>query len=440
MLADAFSHTSPIAPLLLSIVVIILTARLGGSLSESIGQPSVLGELFAGVLLGNLTLLGFHQLEFLRVDWAHQTTLDLQDAKHCAGVAVDALARLGVLLLLFRVGLENSVTRMSRVGLSSLFVAVLGILAPLMLGVVSAYVLLPSAGWPLHLFLGAALCATSVGITARVFEDLGQSDCTEAEIVLGAAVIDDVLALIVLSIVQGMILTLGSESSASAVMTVSLLLITAKASGFLVLAILLGPLISRQLFKVASVLHGRGLLVCSALAICFGFAWAASLAGLAPLVGAFAAGLILERVQYRELIAREHRPLHELLRPIADFVVPIFFIMMGFRVDLSSFADVRVLGLAAVLTVAAIAGKIICGWGVQQPGVNRLTVGLGMIPRGEVGLIFAGIGLSLRVKGQPLLDAATFSALVITVMLTTVAVPPLLKWSLTRHKPPSASS
>ncbi len=440
MLADAFSHTSPIAPLLLSIVVIILTARLGGSLSESLGQPSVLGELLAGVLLGNLTLLGFHQLEFLRVDWAHQTTLDLKDAKHCAGVAIDALARLGVLLLLFQVGLENSVTRMFRVGLSSLFVAILGIIAPFVLGMASMYVLLPSGGWPLHLFLGAALCATSVGITARVFEDLGRSDSIEAEIVLGAAVIDDVLALIVLSVVQGMILTLDSESSAGTIDAMNLLLITAKAIGFLVLAILLGPRISRDLFKVASVLHGHGLLICTALAICFGFAWAASLAGLAPLVGAFAAGLILERVQYRELIASEHQPLHELLRPIADFVVPIFFVMMGFRVELSSFMDAGVLGLAAVLTVAAIAGKIICGWGVQQPRVKRLTVGLGMIPRGEVGLIFAGIGLSLRVNGQPLLDAATFSALVVMVMLTTIATPPLLKWSLAQHDPPPASA
>lgn len=440
MLADAFSHTSPIAPLLLSIVVIILTARLGGSLSESTGQPSVLGELLAGVLLGNLTLLGFHQLEFLRVDWAHQTTLDLQDAKHCAGVAIDALARLGVLLLLFQVGLENSVTRMFRVGLSSLFVAILGIIAPFVLGMASAYVLSPSAGWQLHLFLGAALCATSVGITARVFEDLGWSDSIETEIVLGAAVIDDVLALIVLSVVQGMILTVGSGSSASTIDAAPLLLITAKAIGFLVLAILLGPRVSRQLFKVASVLHGRGLLICSALAICFGFAWAASLAGLAPLVGAFAAGLILERVQYRELTVSERRPLHELLRPFADFVVPIFFVMMGFRVELSSFADARVLGLATVLTIVAVAGKIICGLGVQQPGAKRLTVGIGMIPRGEVGLIFAGIGLSMRVNGQPLLDGSTFSALVVTVMLTTVAAPPLLKWSLTRRETPAASS
>lgn len=430
MLADAFSHGSPIAPVLLGIVVILITARIAGSLFDSFGQPAVLGELLVGVLLGNLTLIGIEQFEFLRVSWRHQTTLDLADARHCAGITIDALARIGVLLLLFQVGLENSVTRMARVGRSSLYVAVIGVVGPFLLGWGTARVVLPSDSWLLHLFVGATLCATSVGITARVFEDLGHLDSIESQIVLGAAVFDDILALVLLSLVQGLILMFGSDNTALSFDAMSLLIITSKAVGFLVLAILLGPLVSRMLFRAASMLHGQGLLICTSLAVCFGFAWAASLAGLAPLVGAFAAGLILERVQYRELSEREGQPLHTLLRPIAGFVVPIFFVMMGFRVHLPSFADWNTMGLAAVLTASAIAGKLVCGIGVRQPKAKRLTVAFGMVPRGEVGLIFAGLGLTLLVNEQPLLDDGVYSALVVTVMLTTLAAPPLLKWSM----------
>lgn len=438
LLAISVSHLSPIAPVLLGIVVIILSARLGGHIFESCALPSVLGELVVGVLLGNLVLFGFSQLEFLRVDWTHEMRLDLSNSEHCAGVAISAVAQLGVLLLMFQVGLENSVARMRRVGLSALCVAVLGVVAPFLVGWGLARVLLPSDGWAVHVFLGAALCATSVGITARVFDDLGLSDSTESQVVLGAAVIDDVLSLIILSVVQSVIAAADSHSfsttAGAGIDVLALLATVAKALGFLSLAILLGPYISRRVFHIASILHGRGLLISSALAICFGFAWLSALAGLAPIVGAFAAGLILEDVQYRELTKQGERPLHELLRPIADFVVPVFFVMMGFRVDLASLVDLRVLGLAALLSLAAIAGKLVCGLGVRQQGVNRLAVGFGMVPRGEVGLIFAGIGLTLLLNGQPLLDNATYSALVVTVMVTTLAAPPLLTWSLGRRQ------
>jgi len=427
-LDTGLSSHSPIAGVLLAIVVIVLAARIGGSIFESLGQPSVLGELIVGVLLGNLALTGFTGLEFLRVDWPQDGRLHLADVEHCAGIVIDALARIGVLLLMFQVGLENSATRMRRVGISACFVATLGVIAPFLIGWGSAHLLLPDAGWPLHVFLGAALCATSVGITARVFEDLGRADSAESQIVLGAAVIDDVLALIVLSVVQALITSSGSSDAASGFG--ALLLITVKAGGFLTLAILLGPWISRQLFHTASLLHGHGLLICTALAMCFGFSWASSYAGLAPLIGAFAAGLILESAQYRELSEHGEQPLHELLRPLTDFITPIFFVMTGFRVELSSFGDPGVVGLTAILSAVAIAGKLVCGLGVRSNGVNRLTVGLGMIPRGEVGLIFAGIGLALTINGEPLLNTSTYSALVATMMVTTLAAPPLLTRSL----------
>jgi len=432
LVAESSLHESPIAAVLLAIIVIIIAARIGGSIFESWGQPSVLGELVVGVLLGNLTLFGITNLEFLRVGWTHRAILDLSDAKHCAGVAVDAFARLGVLLLMFQAGLENSITRMRQVGLIALSVAVLGVIAPFILGWGSAWLLLPEGGWELHVFIAAALCATSVGITARVFADLNLSSSTESQIVLGAAVIDDVLGLLVLSVVQGVILSTGTTGSEFGAKDV--IVIIAQAGGFLALAILIGPWLSRRFFRAASVLHGRGLLLCTALAICFAFAWMAGYAGLAPLVGAFAAGLVLESAQYRELSARNDQPLHELLRPIADFIVPVFFVMTGFRVDLTSFASLEVLGLAVILTCIAMLGKLACALGVSKPGTNRIAIGFGMIPRGEVGLIFASIGLALNVNGLPLLSSSVYSALVATVMFTTLAAPPLLKWSLQRNQ------
>lgn len=433
LLAESSLHESPIAAVLLAIIVIIIAARIGGSVFESWGQPAVLGELVVGVLLGNLTLLGITNLEFLRVSWTHQTILDLSDAKHCAGVAVDAFARLGVLLLMFQAGLENSITRMRRVGLTALSVAVLGVVAPFTLSWGCAWLLLPEGGWKLHVFIAAALCATSVGITARVFADLNLSSSSESQIVLGAAVIDDVLGLIVLSVVQGMILATGSTGAEFGAQ--DMIMIMVQAGGFLSFAILVGPWFSRRIFRAASVLHGRGLLLCTALAICFGFAWMAGYAGLAPLVGAFAAGLVLESAQYSELSARNDQPLHELLRPIADFIVPVFFVMTGFRVDLASFANLGVIGLAVILTGIAVLGKLACALGVSMPGTNRIAIGFGMIPRGEVGLIFASIGLALNVNGLPLFNSSVYSALVATMMLTTLAAPPLLKWSLQQSQP-----
>lgn len=421
--------TAPIAPVLFGIFVIILGARLGGHLVESIGQPAVLGELLFGVVLGNLSLVGINGLEFLKVDWSHRVAVNMSDPVHCAGVSIDALARLGVILLLFQVGLGNSIQRIWSVGLTATCVAVLGVVAPFVLGWACGAVFLPNAEWPVHMFLGATLCATSVGITARVFEDLGRSDSPESRVVLAAAVIDDVLALIVLSVVQGVILAIGTGGDAVEFDFKMLGAIVTKAVGFLVLAVAIGPYLSRSLFKVASFLHGKGLLVVCALLLCFGFAWGASRAGLAPIVGAFAAGLVLQNVHYRELAEQSQlQRLEDLLRPISQFVVPIFFVMMGVRIDIRSLADVDVLSLAAAITVAAVIGKQFCALGVLQKNVDRLTVGTGMIPRGEVGLIFAAIGLELEFAGRPLLNERTYSAIIVMVIATTLVTPPLLSW------------
>jgi Kef-type K+ transport system membrane component KefB len=208
--------------------------------------------------------------------------------------------------------------------------------------------------------------------------------------------------------------------------------IVLKSAAFLAVSLFLGVRLSPKLFHLASKLHARGVLLALGLAVCFLFSWIANLVGLAPIVGAFAAGLILEDVHYRSFVDRGEHPLEDLIQPISGFLAPVFFVLMGLRTDLRSFAAPGVLGLAAALTVAAILGKQACSLGVWGRGVDRLTVGLGMIPRGEVGLIFANIGAGLTLAGNPVINRGTFSAVVVMVIVTTLVTPIALKFSLHR--------
>ena len=405
-------HADPIAPLILSLALILVAAKIGGHLAAKTGQPHVLGELGVGVLLGNLSLTGYSGLDHLRTD-----------------ASLDMLARLGVIVLMFQIGLESTVRQMMKVGLSSLLVATFGVLGPFALGWGVGIWLLPDAGMYAHIFLGAALTATSVGISARVLQDLGKSQTTEARIILGASVIDDVQGLIVLAAVIGAVEAANVGGSLSNTAVVWLVV---KASVFLFGSLALGVYLSPKLFTLASRLDASGVLLAVGLAYCFTLAWLADRAGLAPIVGAFAAGLILEDPDYKMFVARGEHPLGHLIEPVASFLVPIFFVVMGARTDLRVFADSRVLVLAAALTAAAVAGKQMCALGVVGRGLDRLSVGIGMIPRGEVGLIFANIGLTLVVGGQPVITQGIFSALVVMVMVTTVMTPPALKWSFKR--------
>lgn len=404
-------------PALLSLALLLLGAKLGGDLAVRLGQPAVLGELGAGVVLGNLDLLG--------LSWT--STLGSEPF-------VQSLAELGVVLLLFEVGLESTVAQMARVGPSALVVAVLGVVAPMLLGYGVGVWLLPEASFYVHLFLGATLCATSVGITARVLKDIGQSDTGEARIILGAAVVDDVLGLVVLAAVSGLIEAANQGVTPSAG---PIVLLAAKAVLFLGLSVGLGVLLTPFFYRNVARLQGGGVLLGVSLAFCFLLAWLASVVGLAPIVGAFAAGLILESAHYRPFVERGDHQLEHLIHPIVAFLGPIFFVSMGLRVDLETFADPSALGLAAALTVAAILGKQICSAGVLDRTVRRLPVGLGMIPRGEVGLIFANIGLSLHVGDEPIVSPVVFTAVVLMVMVTTLITPPALTWSMRRAPPAS---
>ena len=205
-----------------------------------------------------------------------------------------------------------------------------------------------------------------------------------------------------------------------------------KATIFLAGSLALGVYLSPKLFSLASRLRSRGVLLAMGLAFCFLLSWLANAIGLAPIVGAFAAGLILEDLHYRDFVDRGEHSLEELIHPISSFLVPVFFVLMGMRTDLLSFAQPGVLGLAAALTVAAIVGKQACSLGVIGKGVDRLSIGIGMIPRGEVGLIFANVGLALVVGGERVVDEATFAAAVVMVIVTTMVTPPALRWSLRR--------
>lgn len=399
--ADEFSS------LVLSLAMLVTAAKIGGDLAGRFGQPAVLGELAVGVLLGNLP--GLERLQYLAGD-----------------SYLDTFARLGMLLMLFEVGLDLSVRELFAVGASSLLVAVCGTTASFALGWGVAALMLPSAPGSVHVFLAAAITATSVGITARVLKDLRASRSGEAKVILGAAVVDDIVALVVLGLVTG---GLAGGAVAPASEWRPALALVAKTIGFLTLAILLGVKLTPEWFRQAARLRAPGALLALGLCFCFFLSWAANAIGLAPLVGAFAAGLVLEDSHSDAFVRRGERPLGELLEPMTSFLVPIFFVLVGFRTNVRVLADPAVLGLPLALTVAAVLGKLACSVGVLAPGVRKLTVGWGMVPRGEVTLVFAALGRSLQVGGVPLLDDRGYAALVTLVIITTLITPPALKWS-----------
>ena len=411
--AGAQGHGDAINDLLLALVILLPVAKLAGMLAEKLAQPAVMGELVAGLMLGNLSLLGIDDLIFLKTDGG-----------------LEILAQLGVILLLFEIGLDASLADLMKVGVSSLLVAAVGVVLPFILGwLVSAW-LLPDRSFYVHTFIGATLCATSVGITARVLQDIDAMRTQEARIILGASVIDDVLGLLILAVVSGMIVGADRGTPVS-VGSISYLIGTAIV--FLAGSLFVGIRLVPHIFRHAAKTPSRGVLFTLSLSLCFLLSYLSATIGLAPIVGAFAAGLILESVPMEKYLQAEELSPDKMLHPLSAFLVPLFFVQMGLKIDFASLFRIEVLALATVLTVAAIVGKQACGLGALDKNLNRISIGIGMIPRGEVGLIFAGIGLSLAVKGERILDDATFSAILIMVMVTTIVTPPLLQWSFRRR-------
>jgi len=400
--------------ILAALAFVLVGAKLFGALAERLRQPVVLAELVFGVLLGNLALFGGPSLQALE-----------------ASETFAILAELGAILLLFEVGLEATPREMLAVGVPATLVALTGVIAPMLLGYGVGVVMLPQESWMVHAFLGAMLAATSVGITARVLQDAQAIRTRSARIILGAAVVDDVLGLVVLAIIAGVIRAAAAGETLAAT---GIALIVAKALAFLVAAIAIGSYLSPRVFKRALALPTKGIVLALSLGFCFGLSWLAGVAGLAPIVGAFAAGLVLEDVHFEGHIKRGERHLHESLHALTALLVPVFFVRMGMLVDVGSFLEPGVIGFALVLTIAAMIGKWACGLATPK-GVSRITVGIGMMPRGEVGLIFAGIGATLVLDGHAVVDPQTYAAAVFMVVVTTMATPPLLLWSLRREPP-----
>jgi Kef-type K+ transport system membrane component KefB len=410
----------PVATLLIRLAILLGAAKVAGWLAVRARQPAVLGEILAGILLGNLALLGIHGLEPIASD-----------------PFLGILASLGVIVLLFEVGLQSTVKQMLHVGGSSALVAVLGVVTPLMLGWAVGAWLLPQESTLAHVFLGAVLTATSVGITARVLRDLGFAHTIEARIILGAAVLDDVLGLVILAALTGII---AAANQGGVLSPLAIVWISAKALGFLAGSILLGLWLTPRLLGFAARMRVAGMLLTTALLFCFLLAYLGTRVGLSPIVGAFAAGLVLESHQFKIFDESRETSIESLLHPISAFLVPIFFVLTGFRVELRALADPRIALFALALTVAAWIGKQACSLGVLERGANRLAIGLGMVPRGEVGLIFANVGATLTVAGARVITPELYSAAVLMVIVTTLVTPPALKWSLGRGAAPRQPS
>jgi Kef-type K+ transport system membrane component KefB len=402
----------------IALALILIFSKIFGELAERIKQPSVLGELIAGVILGGSVLAVVPSVSGM----AGYDTFHL-------------LAEVGVAILLFEIGLETDLKDLIKVGPTSTIVAIIGVVVPFSLGFASIiafekYGLLggidPSLNILIAITAGATLTATSVGITARVLSDMNRLQSGEAKIILGAAVIDDILGLIILGVVTGLIEASASGDGAG-ISTLSVGIIFVKAFGFLIVAIVVGNLISKKLFNLVEMMKVRGVLLLSALSFAFIFAFLASLVGLAPIVGAFAAGLVLANTHQFKSIERN-------LKPVSDFFTPIFFIMVGAAVDVSVFnpfvsKNIPILLIALILFVVAVIGKFVSGLAVFKKGISKSVVGVGMIPRGEVGLIFAQVGLTYGIFTSEL-----FSAVTVMVMLTTFIAPPLLKIMFAKSK------
>ena len=374
---------------LLLLAVILISAKILGELAERIGQPAVVGELLAGVVLGP-SVVGL-------VD----PTLP----------SLHLIAEIGVVLLLFGIGLETDLKRLLSVGPAAFTVAVVGVLLPFVFGYEVSRALglavLPA------IVIGASLTATSVGITARVFSDLGELKSAEGQIVLGAAVIDDVIGLVILAIVSDLV-------AGNAPSVIGIARATAVAFGFLAGAVLIGRLIVPWLFRLIARTSKEHTLATMALALAFVLAVLASKVGSALIVGAFAAGLVLAPTEHAHAIERG------IIR-LANVFVPIFFVAVGAAVDVRTFGSREVVTVGVALTVVAIAGKFAAGWAPVWVRARKTVIGVGMIPRGEVGLIFAQTGLTAGV-----LNAGEYSALMLMVLVTTFMAPPLLRRLLTK--------
>jgi Kef-type K+ transport system membrane component KefB len=425
-----------LAGVLLSLIVIHLASKVGGEICVRFNLPPVLGELLGGVVVGVSAL---HLLMFPDgVSDVASTSAIIDLLQVTAGLnpaaassvfdrqaeAISVMSEIGVIILLFEIGLESSLTELLKVGTQAALVAVVGVAAPFTAGVLGMIYIF-HAQPIVAIFAAAALTATSIGITAKVLSQIGRLNTPEGQIIIGAAILDDILGLIVLAVVSGL-----GQTGTVDISGIFYLIITSTA--FLVGAILIGRALTPLLAKIVDTLQTRGQLIVVSLIFAFTLAYIATAIHLEGILGSFAAGLVLAETEKREGIISD-------LTPLADAIVPIFFVVVGARTDLSVLNPINPtnregLLIALFLIVVAVLGKVVTGLVVfGKPGINRLAIGVGMIPRGEVGLIFVSVGAT-----SGILPPATQAGVVVMVIFTTFLAPPLLR--LVFRDPPSAVS
>lgn len=421
---QAESGSLVMAGVLLSLVVIYFASKMGGELSNSLGFPAVLGELVGGVLVG---ISALHLLVFPESGADSSNSIIITLLQSTAGLSpesanatfsaigevISVLAELGAIVLLFEIGLESNLKELLAVGPQAAIVAIVGVVVPFAGGTVGLIYLFGVPAVP-AIFGGAALTATSIGITSKVLSEIGRLTSKEGQIILGAAVIDDVLGIIVLAVVA-------SLAKTGAVDVGNVLYPVISASVFLIGAILLGNVLNTSFVAIANQLKTRGGVIIPALIFAFVLSYIAAAIHLEAILGAFAAGLVFDETDKRKELDKQ-------IVPIADMLVPIFFVTVGAKTDFGVLnpavpSNREGLIMATFLIAVAIAGKVVTGLAVfGQPGINRLAIGVGMIPRGEVGLVFAGVG-----SASGVLSEATEAAIIMMVILTTFIAPPLLR-------------
>lgn len=403
-------------------VIILLLAKVGGHFAIRMGQPSVLGELAAGMAVGALLSLGSFS----------GYSISVMEAMREPDSHLHVLAEMGVVLLLYRVGLESSFLQLFENGTTAVLVATTGIVLPVAGGalVCSLFGVEHALGESpiyLYLFVGATMAATSVGMTARVFEDLHLADSREARIVLGSAVLDDVLGLLVFAVISSLVLVEAGTPETG--LSATLALVIGRTAVFFAVVYVLGRWVMPPVFRWLLRMRGEGIGVAVALSFCFGMAYLSNLFELATVVGAFSAGLMInnryfpaadeQRYDGRRM-TRER--LEHMIDPLYQVLAPVFFVILGMQVRFGALADWETALYAFALLVMALATKIVAGFWTRGSMRSRLIVGVGMMPRGEVGLIFASMGLATGVFGE-----ATYGTLVLTVFATTLVTPPALK-------------
>ncbi len=453
---DTSSHLDPAAPIILWVTVLFFFGVIGSYLAKWMKLPGVLGELLMGVFLGNICYFFDMQLAIVLREgsaifnimtdvfsglplaeavqkvvpnphYAHEVTTALagKNGTDLLKVAyvVDIFSRYGVIFLLFMVGLETSVSELKKTGRESLQVALLGVFAPVVLGLCATLILMPEASFQADLFVAATLSATSIGITARVLKDMKKLRTREAKTILGAAMMDDILGLILLAVVSSMVIQgIIDLWMVSQIIMLALL--------FFIGALWIGPWVLR---KTITLFHSHPLWeakLFTAFVFLMSLAWIASFVQLATIIGAFVAGMILHDSFFDNHKQHDKNSLsiQSLVAPLEAILAPLFFMLIGIQVKLETFFNWHVLLIAAGLIIAAVLGKLLSGFGASAKS-DRLLIGIGMLPRGEVGLVFASIGRTIGVISDEL-----FSAIILMVIITTLIAPGWLKMRYASHR------